>query len=64
MTRRSATTKTTKRQDCWNSCATPTRRDLTHADLAPNYRILDQLYLRLFIAARHFCAGEHTHVFK
>ncbi len=36
---------------------------LTRADLVPNYLTLDQLYLRLFVAARRFCAGERTHVF-
>ncbi len=36
---------------------------LTRAELVPNYLRLDQLYLRLFIAARRFCAGERTHVF-
>jgi isopentenyldiphosphate isomerase len=36
---------------------------LSRADLVPNYLTLDQLYLRLFVAARRFCAGERTHVF-
>lgn len=36
---------------------------LTTADLVPNYLKLDQLYLRLFVAARRFCAGERTHLF-
>ncbi|MBV9447537.1 MAG: NUDIX domain-containing protein [Streptosporangiaceae bacterium] len=36
---------------------------LTTADLIPNYLTLDQLYLRLFVAARRFCAGERTHLF-
>jgi isopentenyldiphosphate isomerase len=36
---------------------------LTSADLVPNYVKLDQLYLRLFVAAHRFCAGERTHVF-
>ncbi|MGH3620245.1 MAG: NUDIX hydrolase, partial [Sciscionella sp.] len=36
---------------------------LARADLVPNYLTLDQLYLRLFVAARRFCAGERTHVF-
>ncbi|MFD2422430.1 NUDIX hydrolase [Amycolatopsis pigmentata] len=36
---------------------------LTVADLVPNYLKLDQLYLRLFIAARRFCAGERAHLF-
>ncbi|MGH3620442.1 MAG: NUDIX hydrolase, partial [Sciscionella sp.] len=35
---------------------------LARADLVPNYLTLDQLYLRLFVAARRFCAGERTHV--
>jgi isopentenyldiphosphate isomerase len=36
---------------------------LTSADLVPNYLKLDQLYLRLFVAARRFCTGERIHVF-
>lgn len=36
---------------------------LTSTDLIPNYLKLDQLYLRLFVAARRYCAGERTHVF-
>ncbi|MGH3864855.1 MAG: NUDIX hydrolase [Pseudonocardiaceae bacterium] len=36
---------------------------LTRSDLVPNYLTLDQLYLRLFVAARRFCDGERTHVF-
>ncbi|WP_190814841.1 NUDIX hydrolase [Saccharopolyspora pogona] len=36
---------------------------LTTADLIPNYLKLDQLYLRLFVAARRFCAGERAHLF-
>jgi 8-oxo-dGTP pyrophosphatase MutT (NUDIX family) len=36
---------------------------LGRADLVPNYLKLDQLYLRLFVAARRFCAGERAHVF-
>jgi hypothetical protein len=36
---------------------------LTSTDLVPNYLKLDQLYLRLFVAARRFCTGERTHVF-
>jgi 8-oxo-dGTP pyrophosphatase MutT (NUDIX family) len=36
---------------------------LTRDDLVPNYLKLDQLYLRLFVAAHRFCAGERTHVF-
>lgn len=36
---------------------------LTTADLIPNYLTLDQLYLRLFVAAHRFCAGERTHLF-
>jgi isopentenyldiphosphate isomerase len=36
---------------------------LSRADLVPNYLKLDQLYLRLFIAARRFCEGERAHVF-
>lgn len=36
---------------------------LATADLIPNYLKLDQLYLRLFVAARRFCAGERRHLF-
>jgi 8-oxo-dGTP pyrophosphatase MutT (NUDIX family) len=36
---------------------------LISTDLIPNYLKLDQLYLRLFVAARRFCTGERTHVF-
>lgn len=36
---------------------------LTSTDLVPNYLKLDQLYLRLFVAARRYCAGERTHIF-
>ncbi|MEU4675134.1 NUDIX domain-containing protein [Amycolatopsis sp. NPDC023774] len=36
---------------------------LTTADLIPNYLKLDQLYLRLFVAAHRFCAGERAHLF-
>ncbi|MGH3888842.1 MAG: hypothetical protein ACRDSZ_20180 [Pseudonocardiaceae bacterium] len=36
---------------------------LTTADLVPNYLTLDQLYLRLFVVARRFCAGERMYVF-
>jgi isopentenyldiphosphate isomerase len=36
---------------------------LTTADLIPNYLALDQLYLRLFVAARRFCTGERVHLF-
>lgn len=36
---------------------------LTTADLIPNYLKLDQLYLRLFVAARRFCVGERAHLF-
>ncbi|AHH98688.1 NUDIX hydrolase [Kutzneria albida] len=50
--------------------ATRTPTGLTHSegslaatDLIPNYLTLDQLYLRLFIAARRYCAGERTHLF-
>jgi isopentenyldiphosphate isomerase len=40
-----------------------TEGDLARADLVPNYLKLDQLYLRLFVAARRFCAGERHHIF-
>jgi hypothetical protein len=33
---------------------------LTTADLVPNYLKLDQLYLRLFIAAQRFCASARA----
>lgn len=36
---------------------------LTTADLIPNYLKLDQLYLRLFVAAHRFSEGERTHLF-
>jgi 8-oxo-dGTP pyrophosphatase MutT (NUDIX family) len=36
---------------------------LSRSDLIPNYLKLDQLYLRLFIAARRYCAGERQHLF-
>lgn len=36
---------------------------LTRAELIPNYVKLDQLYLRLFVTAHRFCAGERTHLF-
>lgn len=40
-----------------------TEAALTSADLVPNYLKLDQLYLRLFVAARRYCTGERTYVF-
>ncbi|MGJ7906794.1 NUDIX hydrolase [Actinopolyspora sp. H202] len=36
---------------------------LSRAELVPNYLALDQLYLRLFVTARRYCAGERTHLF-
>lgn len=42
---------------------TYTQGSLSRAELVPNYLDLDQLYLRLFIAARRYCAGERTHLF-
>lgn len=36
---------------------------LTAADLVPNYLTLDQIYLRVFVAALRFCDGERTHLF-
>lgn len=36
---------------------------LSRTELVPNYLALDQLYLRLFIAARRYCAGERQHLF-
>ncbi|MGH8964464.1 MAG: NUDIX hydrolase, partial [Actinomycetes bacterium] len=32
-------------------------------DLVPNYLRLDQLYLRTFVAARRYCAGERDHLY-
>lgn len=50
--------------------ATRTDQGLSHgegtlhrAELVPNYLTLDQLYLRLFLAARRYCTGERTHLF-
>jgi 8-oxo-dGTP pyrophosphatase MutT (NUDIX family) len=40
-----------------------TEATLSRADLVPNYLKLDQLYLRLFVAARRYCAGERAHLF-
>jgi 8-oxo-dGTP pyrophosphatase MutT (NUDIX family) len=37
--------------------------NLSRVDLIPNYLKLDQLYLRLFVAAHRYCAGERQHVF-
>jgi len=37
--------------------------ELSYSDLIPNYLRVDQLYLRLFVAARRFCDGERTHLF-
>lgn len=36
---------------------------LSRADLIPNYLSLDQLYLRLFVAASRYCAGERRYLF-
>jgi len=36
---------------------------LCRTDLIPNYLSLDQLYLRLFVAASRYCAGERRHLF-
>lgn len=36
---------------------------LSRAELVPNYLALDQLFLRLFITASRYCAGERTHLF-
>ncbi|GAA2693051.1 MULTISPECIES: NUDIX domain-containing protein [Actinosynnema] len=36
---------------------------LARTDLIPNYLSLDQLYLRLFVAARRYCSGERAHLF-
>lgn len=40
-----------------------TEATLSRADLVPNYLKLDQLYLRLFVAAHRYCAGERAHLF-
>lgn len=40
-----------------------TEGTLARTELVPNYLTLDQLYLRLFVAARRYCAGERTHLF-
>ncbi|MCY7341856.1 MAG: NUDIX domain-containing protein [Pseudonocardia sp.] len=36
---------------------------LTRDDLVPNYLRTDQLYLRTFVAARRYCAGERDHLY-
>ncbi|MFD0772536.1 NUDIX domain-containing protein [Streptomonospora algeriensis] len=36
---------------------------LTREDLIPGYLTVDQLYLRMFIAARRYLNGEGTHLF-
>ncbi|HVK22778.1 MAG TPA: NUDIX domain-containing protein [Actinokineospora sp.] len=36
---------------------------LTATDFVPNYLKLDQLYLRLFAAARRYCDNDRTHLF-
>ncbi|GGJ05717.1 hypothetical protein GCM10011581_48470 [Saccharopolyspora subtropica] len=36
---------------------------LTRDELVPSYLGLDQLYLRLFVAADRFCAGQRRHLF-
>lgn len=36
---------------------------LTREDLVPNYLRLDQLYLRTFVAAQRYCAGEREHLY-
>lgn len=40
-----------------------TEATLSRTELVPNYLALDQLYLRLFIAARRYCDGEREHLF-
>lgn len=42
---------------------TLTEGTLSRTDLVPNYLTLDQLYLRVFLAARRYCDGERTHLF-
>jgi isopentenyldiphosphate isomerase len=36
---------------------------LDRSALIPNYLTLDQLYLRIFVTARRYCAGEREHLF-
>jgi 8-oxo-dGTP pyrophosphatase MutT (NUDIX family) len=36
---------------------------LSRADLIPNYLNLDQLYLRVFVAAGRYCTGERRHLY-
>ena len=43
--------------------ATYTEGVLTRAELVPNYLALDQLYLRLFLAADRYCHGQRRHLF-
>ena len=40
-----------------------TEGELTRSELVPNYLALDQLYLRLFVAAQRYTSGERTHLF-
>jgi 8-oxo-dGTP pyrophosphatase MutT (NUDIX family) len=40
-----------------------TEASLSRADLIPNYLGLDQLYLRLFVTASRYRAGERKHLF-
>lgn len=42
---------------------TYTEGELGRDDLVPNYLTLDQLYLRVFVAAHRYCAGERKHLF-
>ncbi|SDX97565.1 NUDIX domain-containing protein [Saccharopolyspora shandongensis] len=42
---------------------TYTESTLTRSELVPNYLALDQLYLRLFLAAQRYCAGQRRHLF-
>ncbi|GAA5105269.1 NUDIX hydrolase [Haloechinothrix salitolerans] len=37
--------------------------ELTRADLVPNFLTIDQLYLRIFVAARRYSAGERRHLY-
>ncbi|MEV0702675.1 NUDIX domain-containing protein [Saccharopolyspora sp. NPDC050389] len=42
---------------------TYTEGSLSRTELVPNYLKLDQLYLRLFVAAHRYCGGERAHLF-
>ncbi|MGH3273832.1 MAG: hypothetical protein ACRDNZ_05820 [Streptosporangiaceae bacterium] len=48
---------------CAATGTTCTGGNLSRAELVPGYLGTDQLYLRMFIAARRYCAGGRTHLF-